>query len=937
MSAIIKLTLAALLPVGVSILLFILDRKTAVKNWRPMLKEVIAGIIFGGLAVIGTEFGVAMDGAQMNVRDASVITAGLFFGSWSGIIAGLIGGIERWVAVYWGVGDFTRVACTVSTILAGFFAAILRKYLFDKKRPGLLIAFAIGVIIEIFHMTMVFITHMDQPTLVLRIVKVCTIPMTTANGASLLLTSLCYSFFDKHENAVNREKGRQLSQMIQVRLLIAMLIALAMTSAFIIGFQNLVGYQSASRMLSLALDETTADISDASDTNLLEIAYDVKEQIGPDVTLQEIADKNGIAEISLVNKEGIIYSSTEPAFYGFNMATGEQSAAFLCLLDGETEEFVQNYGPIAYNPKISRKYAGVRTETGFIQIGYGAKQFQKDIDRQVVNLTANRHIGQTGYVMIIDMRSKIVSAPGDILPSMLKSCVRRIVKTEPDTVFLTEVAEIPCYCSYRDVEGYIVISVYPKEEALMQRDITIYLNTFMELMVFGVLFGLIYALINHVIVKQLKRVNQSLAKISSGDLDEVVDVCTNREFTNLSEDINSTVSVLKSYIAEAEARIDKELELAKNIQASALPNVFPAFPKRKDFDIFASMDPAKEVGGDFYDFYLNDADSLSFLVADVSGKGIPAAMFMMRAKTDLKQLTESGHPINEVFIKGNDDLCDGNDAGMFVTAWQGMLDLPSGHVRFVNAGHNPPLIMHDGKFEYLNSKAGFVLAGMEGVRYKMQELDLKPGDVIYLYTDGVTEATNAENELFGEERLLRAVNSKPFEDAKELCERVRTEVDKFVGEAPQFDDMTMVALEYKGIAEAPSIHFDEADLSDIPKVTEFVEGELEKIDCPMKTVIQFSVAIDEIFSNIVRYGYTKGKGPVTVQVAKQEEPRRVDIVFTDEGLPYNPLMKADPDTTLSAEERDIGGLGIYMVKNTMDDVLYRYENGQNILTIRKNL
>lgn len=172
---------------------------------------------------------------------------------------------------------------------------------------------------------------------------------------------------------------------------------------------------------------------------------------------------------------------------------------------------------------------------------------------------------------------------------------------------------------------------------------------------------------------------------------------------------------------------------------------------------------------------------------------------------------------------------------------------------------------------------------------------------------------------------------------QELCGFIKTEVDAFVGEAPQFDDITMVALKYIGTPPAPSIHFDAARIEDIPLVTEFVESEMEKLDCPMKTVIQINIAIDEIYSNIVHYGYPAAPGPVTVELIVKDDPRAVCIRFSDEGIPYNPLTKEDPDVTLAAEERSIGGLGIYMVKKTMDDIKYKYENGQNILTIKKML
>ncbi|MCQ2419319.1 MAG: SpoIIE family protein phosphatase, partial [Clostridia bacterium] len=329
---------------------------------------------------------------------------------------------------------------------------------------------------------------------------------------------------------------------------------------------------------------------------------------------------------------------------------------------------------------------------------------------------------------------------------------------------------------------------------------------------------------------------------------------------------------------------------------------------------------------------------LHFLVADVSGKGIPAAMFMMRAKTELKSLTEADIPLNDVFTTGNRALCEGNDAGMFVTAWQGSIDLETGMVQYANAGHNPPLVRHEnGQFEYLKSRAGFVLAGMDTIRYQTNELQLSPGDIIFLYTDGVTEATNAENQLFGEDRLLNAINTKDYSSMQELCEFIKSEVEDFVAGAPQFDDITMVALKYIGTPPAPSITVDQAKLEDIPKVTAFVEGELEKLDCPMKAVVQISIAIDEIYSNIVKYGYGNKPGPVKVEVLDHTDEGSVSLRFTDDGMPYNPLTKEDPDVTLSAEERSIGGLGIYMVKKTMDDMKYAYENEKNILTITKHI
>ena len=929
----------AILPVIVAVFLYYLDKNTAFGNAKNTTKQIIYGIIFGILAILGTECGVPLNGAQINCRDACVLIAGLMFGAPAGIIAGVIGAAERWIAVAWGVGTFTRVACTVSTLIAGFYAAALRKHMFEDKKPGWFISLAIGVVMEVFHITMIFITNMNEPDRAIAVVQSCSAPMIIANGASVMVAAILLVIISGELKSGREKHQVRISQTIQRWLLVTVVLAFAITTFFLANLQNKLANSQTDKYLDLALSETIDDVSDASDRYMLNIAHLVANDVSYYSAAEDadrLAEKYELTEISIVDKNGIIVKSTVPKYVGYDMSSGPQAAEFLCLL-GDTEEFVQAYQATTSEPDTQRKYAGVKTEDGFVQIGYDAEQFQKRIDAEVVGITRNRHVGETGYVIVIDESGKVVSAPDDITDESLLADGKSIGEVESDTTIRMTLNGEEVFCRYRIAEGYYIISVYPVEEAMQTRNVAMYVNTFLEILVFAVLFALIYMLIKKIVVNQIEDVNASLAKITGGDLDEVVDVRSNQEFASLSDDINRTVDTLKRYIAEASARIDAELEVAKDIQSSALPNIFPAFPKRKDFDIYASMIPAKEVGGDFYDFYMTGSNSLHFLVADVSGKGIPAAMFMMRAKTELKTLTEADIPLNEVFTTGNRALCEGNDAGMFVTAWQGSIDLESGHMQYVCAGHNPPLVRHaDGKFEYLRTRAGFILAGMETVSYKTQELQLAPGDIVYLYTDGVTEATNANNELFGDERLLEAVNSAQFDNMQQLCDIVKAKVDEFVGEAPQFDDITMVAFQYFGEEPAPEITFEEATLDDIPKVIEFVETELEKLDFPMKSTMQVSVAIDELMSNIVRYAYPNRNGYVNVKLIAKEDPNRVYIRFEDEGIPYNPLKNEDPDTTLSAEERQIGGLGIFIVKKTMDDVKYKYEGGKNILTIQKS-
>lgn len=269
-------------------------------------------------------------------------------------------------------------------------------------------------------------------------------------------------------------------------------------------------------------------------------------------------------------------------------------------------------------------------------------------------------------------------------------------------------------------------------------------------------------------------------------------------FKKMVLDLDTYIDNLTTITAEKE-RIGTELNVATQIQADMLPSIFPAFPERSEFDIYATMTPAKEVGGDFYDFFLIDDDHLAVVIADVSGKGVPAALFMVIAKTLIKNHAQNKETLAEVFTNTNEQLCENNKEGMFVTGWMGVLTISTGKFEYVNAGHNPPLLKKvNGEFEYLKSRAGFVLAGMEGVRYRQSELQLEVGDVLYLYTDGVTEATNARNELYGETRLKAILNSHTNDVPNGILSAVKQDIDLFVDEAPQFDDITMLCLKYTG-------------------------------------------------------------------------------------------------------------------------------------------
>ena len=605
---------------------------------------------------------------------------------------------------------------------------------------------------------------------------------------------------------------KRISTSFQKWLLLIVGIAFAVTLAFLGGYQTKLFTDSAESLLDVYIKDVRQDIYDTADRNLLTLARAAANEVNSqgkvsDEFLHGMLDRYKLSEINIVNPEGIIIVSTDTRLVGYDLkSAGLQSAEFLALL-GAMPEYVQAFRTIDFDGKTKRKYAAVALDYGgFIQVGYDEKAHYTSMYVAVLEVVRNRHVGEDGFLIVADSKWNIISDRYNnaAQPITILTAMTRDFASIDKAVMFDEGIYIGgkfqrCFCMYDETEGFRILAVYPYSEAMASRDVSLKVMTAMQILIFGALFILIFYLVRKLVVRNIHKINESLSAITDGNLDTVVDVRSHLEFDSLSNDINATVDTLKRYIKEAEERIDAELAFAKAIQHSALPTVHPLYDNRKEFDIFASMHTAKEVGGDFYDFYFIDEDHLAFLIADVSGKGIPAAMFMMRSKTIIKSYAESGMSVEEVFTLANEKLCEGNDAGMFVTAWMGILNIRTGKILFANAGHNPPLVKHaDGTFEYLKSRAGFVLAGMDGVRYRKNELDLSPGDAIYLYTDGVTEATDLNEELYGEDRLHSILEKYKDETMEVICSEIKKDVDLFAGEAPQFDDITMLALKYNG-------------------------------------------------------------------------------------------------------------------------------------------
>ena len=349
---------------------------------------------------------------------------------------------------------------------------------------------------------------------------------------------------------------------------------------------------------------------------------------------------------------------------------------------------------------------------------------------------------------------------------------------------------------------YTVMIIEPMSMVYRDRPVVLRRELFVGFVLLVVISIIVDRLLNHAVARRIDKTNEALGQITSGNLETRVEEKEGtREFRSLSAGINITVEALQGWIVEAEKRMDSELAAARTIQQSALPGAFPAYPDIPKFDIYAIMNAAREVGGDFYDFFLigdsgAESGKLAFLIADVSGKGVPAALFMMKAATEVRGELQSGSELSKAIESVSKALAAGNESCMFVTMWVGVLDYETGHVDYVNAGHNPPLLWQEGAgWRWMEERSGLPLGLPLGGSYEAHSLECGIGDKILLYTDGVTEAMNEAGELFGEERLEAAVNAHLEEHPEALVKSVRSDVAAYVQEAEQSDDITILVLE----------------------------------------------------------------------------------------------------------------------------------------------
>jgi len=448
--------------------------------------------------------------------------------------------------------------------------------------------------------------------------------------------------------------------------------------------------------------------------------------------------------------------------------------------------------------------------------------------------------------------------------------------------------------------------------------------------------------------------SHGVQEVADGNLGREVVVRTGDELEQLAVSFNVMSSQLRTHIEEIarataeRQRMDTELDIARRIQANMLPNNFPPFQGREiPFDLYAEVHPAKEVGGDFYDFFFIDSDRFAVLVADVSGKGIPAALFMATTKTIIKNQLQSRNNLELALEITNKELCLSNTTGMFVTMWLCVLEISTCSLTYVNAGHNPPMLLRgkqtgDRGFDFLVSQPDLVLAAMEDTRYNCHRIQLEKGDMLFLYTDGIVEAEDSDGGFYGKERMKTFLDANASQSLRKILSNFRNDIEIFTNGIEQSDDITMLALRISNTTESaqPQLTIG-ADISNLSILTEFIGRELKAANCPARERGHVELAAEEIFVNIANYAYRDGdraNGDVTVNCRTRDIHGKTEVTFafSDRGCPFNPLEHSEPDITLPIEKREPGGLGILIARKIIDIIHYSREDGANRLEFIKS-
>lgn len=956
--------LSAVLPALLAAVFHFLDYKVArFHRLRPILKQSIGGLLLGGCAIGALFLSIEYFDTSLSSVNASVLLSSLAVGPISGSITGVMAVSARFLHDFFDSGSITQYEYPglITTAAIAVLAPLVKRFLFRKEGVSWYYGALLGATFEALWTLFFFAVFNDSLKTAYEIVSVVgwrsVVTVASSVGGGLLLIMLIdlIALRKEKEEKAARISRFKLKNALGIGLMTALAATLSLSLAAAYGAQSKAAYGQMTNELSLNVQNLASSITETGDLRFAEYAKMVSGYFAaPDSTdyndeLAEDIDMLPVTNASFIGEDGKVAYSSDTSLVGKDIRTDfeERVADFTSLLEnpvaGEVmvlpliekktgSGFGSGIGPLARGVK----YTGIRFITsamrGMILLASSIVEYTMAIDPVISVAAHNRRIGENGYLFICSSAGTgqfIVSAGVGGLEGLrifqTSISFDQLVDNETSIGRLTAFNE-PCYYLVIPHESYFIYGVYPESEVNFQRDSTFYMIAYLLLLVVGVIFLLVFALLDWQVIGKLQRLGDKLESISDGNLETKVGHLGNEEFDRLAYSVDETVGVLRGYIEREAKRIDHDLALARDIQFGSLPSIAPLL-KYHDFKIGALMTPAKEVGGDFYDFFLLPDGRLAFLIADVSDKGIPSAMFMMRAKAMIHALCQLGLPCNEVFADTNRNLIEKNDLNMFITAWLGFLDRKTGSLEYVNAGHNPPLLRKKWAYEYLDDDPSPVLGAFSDAVYERRTLKLKPLDGLFLYTDGVTEATSASMELYGEERLRDFLNAFGDFEPEKMCNRTLTEVKGFLGEADQNDDITMVSLTYMGPYEEKTIEYP-ADMEEFLAFQADLDKAMIESNLDEDTRANIHVCAEEYFINIASYAYPKGKGQIRFTLSYS--PYEWTLSFADSGKKFNPLAKDDPDISADFSDREAGGLGIYMVKQMADSVYYDYLNRQNI-------
>ena len=714
--------------------------------------------------------------------------------------------------------------------------------------------------------------------------------------------------------------------------------------------------------------------------------------------------KFGYYDIFLVDHETghIVYTVFKEVDFGTSLLSGPYrdtnfARAFRAARDADTKDFVRLVDFEPYQPSYNAPAAfiGSPIYDGVAKIG--VLLFQMPIDR-INDIMTNKHewsevgLGESGETYIVgedfkirnqsrfliedrDNYFKMIKKMG--IPQEIASRIKNLKSTiglqtvrtrgtqaalqgETGTMIFPDYRGVSVLSSYKPLDirdvNWVIMSEIDEAEAFTHvhslRNIIVLL--FLGLMVMIVIIAFAFS---RSITRPIKVLTGYSRELSRHDFNKPVPISYSKElgtFLQRSDEIGDLVKAFNRMQTELEQsienlklttsskeRMESELNIGREIQLSMLPLLFPAFPDHSEFSVYATLQAAREVAGDFYDFFFIDENRFCFFIGDVSGKGVPSALFMAVTKTLIKSRAAEDHSTANILNRVNDELGRDNKTFMFATIIIGILDIRTGQLVYTNAGHNPPYLKRKSdSIKRLDNFHGPVLGVKVGLAYKEDRIKLSKDEILLMYTDGVTEARNRQREFYTEKRLARFLTSDENQSVYEMVHSVAAEVKRFEDGANQTDDITVMAVQYLGNAQKadhPVIEITISNkMSEISHVKQHFNAFADQNSLARQVRRKVNVVFDELLNNIISYAYRDSSQhhiKITVELIRDF----LSVTISDDGLPFNPLDVDRPDTEISIDDRQVGGLGIHVVRNVMDRIAYQRHANKNVLTLVKYL